>query len=200
MPVGKESKLANANEGVWKNMLHEAPQELGCRERHETLLVSACIILPAESDLFPIQRNQPVIADGHAMGIAAQIAENRCWTRHRLLDIDYPVFLPQRLKKSPEYLGIFQRPGCAAETQLVSAIGTLEALEKLATKDLLQNAERKKEAVPRSYPITAIGCQAADRYETVEMAMEQQVLTPTVQDRKESDLGTKVLGISCYFQ
>jgi hypothetical protein len=116
-----------------------------------------------------------------------------------LLDVDDPVFPAQRLKKSPECLGIFQRPGCAAETELVSAIGTLESLEKLATKDLLQNPKRKKEAVPRSHPMTAIGCEATDRHETVEMGMEQQVLAPTVQDSEESDLCTEVLRIGRYF-
>jgi hypothetical protein len=172
VPVGKESKLANAHEAVWKDMLYVAPQELGGRERHEALLVSACIILPAESDLFPIKGDQSVIADGNAMSIAAQVAKDRCWTRHRLLDIDDPVFPAQRLKKSPESLGIFQRPGGAAETQLVSAIGTLQSVEKLAPKDPLQNTEWKKEAVPRSHPMTAIGCQATDWHETVEMGME----------------------------
>ena len=48
--------------------------------------------------------------------------------------------------------------------------------------------------------MTAIGCQATDWHETVEMGMEQQVLAPTVQDRQESDLGAEVLGIGCYFQ
>ena len=47
--------------------------------------------------------------------------------------------------------------------------------------------------------MTAIGCKATDRHETVEMWMEQQVLTPTMQDREESDLCPKVLGIGCYF-
>ena len=168
MPVGKESKLANAHEAVWKNMLHVAPQELRCRECHEALLVSACIVLPAESDLFPIKGDQPVIADGNAMGIAAQIAKHRYGTRHRLFDIDDPVFPTQRLKKSPECLGIFQRPGGAAEAELVSAIGPFQSVEKLATKDFLENTERKKEAIPRSYPMAAIGGKAADRHETVE--------------------------------
>ena len=150
MPVGKESKLANADEAVWENMLHVAPQELRCRECHEALLVSACIVLPAESDLFPIERNEPVIADGNAMGITAQIAKHGCWTRHRLLDIDDPVFLTQRLNQSPECLGIFEWPGCAAETEFIPAIGTLESVEKLPAEDLLQNTEWKKKAIPRA--------------------------------------------------
>ena len=65
-----------------------------------------CVVLPAESDLFPIEGNESVIADGNAMRIAAQIAKHGCWTRHPLLDIDDPVLLMQRLKENPEGFGI----------------------------------------------------------------------------------------------
>src|SRR6185437_6877166 len=111
-------------------------------------------ILPAESDLFPIKRNEPVITNGNAMGIAAQIAKHRFWTRHRLFDINDPFFLTQRLHKGSECLGIFEWPGRAAETEFVPAIGTLESVEKLATEDLLQYTERKEKTIPRAYPTT----------------------------------------------
>jgi hypothetical protein len=110
VPVGQETKLANAHEAMWKNMLHVAPQELGCRECHQALLIAARIVLPTERDLFPIERNQPVIADGHAMGIAAQIAKHRLGTRHGLFDIDDPAFPIQRLQKCPECLGSLSGP------------------------------------------------------------------------------------------
>ncbi len=156
MPVGEEAELTNADEAVWKNMLHVAPQELRCRERHQALLVSVRIVLPAESDLLPIERNEPVIADGNAMRIAAQIAEHRFWACHRRFNIDDPVFPMQRLKQSPEGFGIFQWGGCTAETELTPTIRPLQSIEKLASKDLLQNTERKKEAIPRLYPMAAI--------------------------------------------
>jgi len=200
VPVSQESKLTNAHEAVWKNMLHVAPQELGGRECHEALFVSACMVLPTESYLFPIERNEPVIADRDPMGIAAQIAKHRCWTSHRLLDIDDPAFPTQRLNKSPECLGIFQRPGGATEAELVSAVCPFQSVEKLATKDFLEHTERKKEAIPWCYPMAAIGGKATDRHEAVDVWMEKQVLAPTVQDGEEPDLGAKVLGIGCYFQ
>jgi len=134
-----------------------------------------------------------VIADGNAMGIAAQIAKHRRWTCHRLLDIDDPVFLVQRLKKSPECLGIFQRPGGAAEAELVSAIGPFQSVEELATTNFLENTERKKEAIPRLYPMAAMGGKATDWHEAVDVWMEKQVLAPTVQDGEEPDLGAEVL-------
>src|SRR4051812_1593516 len=156
MPVGKESKLANADEAVWKDMLHVAPQELRCREGHQSLFFAACIVLPAESDLFPVEGNEPVITDGNAMGITAQITKQRLWTRQRLFDVDDPVFPMQRLKKSPEGFGIFQWRGRTAETELVPAIRTFKALKKLASKDFLQNADCEKEAIPGSYPTMVV--------------------------------------------
>jgi len=150
VPVGKESKLANTHESVWENMLHVAAQELRCRECHQPLLVSVRIVLPAERDLFPIERNEPVIADGSAVGIAAQIAKHRLAAGHSWFGVDDPVFPMQRLQQGPEYLGIFEWPGRAAETELVPAIRTLESLEKLAAEDLFQNAERKKETSSES--------------------------------------------------
>ena len=98
MPVGKEPKLANADEAVWEDMLYVTPQELRCRESHEALLVSVRIVFPTECDLFPIKRNEPVIADGNAMRIAAQIAKHRTGPSHGLLDINNPVFPTQRLQ------------------------------------------------------------------------------------------------------
>jgi len=157
MPVGKESKLANADEAVWEDMLHVAPQELRCRECHEALLVSVCIVLPAESDLFSIEGNKPVIADGNAMGIAAQIAKHGCWTRHCLFDIDDPVFSMQRLKKNPEGFGISQWCRRTADTELVPTIRTLESLEKLASEDFLENTDWKKETIPGAYPTKMAG-------------------------------------------
>ena len=118
-----------------------------------------------------------MIADGNAMGIAAQIAKHRCWTRHRLLDIDDPVFPMQRLKKSPECLGIFQRPGGTAEAELVSAIGPFQSVEDLATKNFLENTERKKEAIPWLYPMAAIGGKATNWHEAVDVRMEAPALT-----------------------
>ena len=97
-----------------------------------------------------------MIADGNAMGIAAQIAKLRLGTRHGLFDIDDPVFPMQRLQKGPEYLGIFEWPGRAAETQPTPAIRPLESVEKLATEDLLQYADRKEKAIPRPHTTTVV--------------------------------------------
>src|SRR3954453_20636499 len=78
------------------------------------------------------------------MGITAQITKHRLWTRQRLFDVDDPVFPMQRLKKGPKGFGIFQWRGRTAETELVPAIRTFESLEKLASKDFLENTDWEK--------------------------------------------------------
>jgi len=62
----------------------------------------------------------------------------------------------QRLKKSPEGFGIFQWRGRTAETELVPAIRTFESLEKLASKDFLENTAWEKETIPGSYPTMVV--------------------------------------------
>ena len=53
--IGQKAKLSNAHESARQHMLQEAPQELGGGERHLPLLVSACVILPAEGDALTIE-------------------------------------------------------------------------------------------------------------------------------------------------
>ena len=81
MAVGKKPKLANADEAVWGDMLHVTPQELRCRESHEALLVSVRVVFPTECDLFPIKRNEPVIAHGNAMEVVSQTAQQGWYGR-----------------------------------------------------------------------------------------------------------------------
>src|SRR5436305_13312273 len=87
------------------------------------------------------------------MGIAAQIAKHGFWTGHRLFDIDDPVLPTQGLKKSPECLGIFQRPGGAVKAELVSAIVRLADSSQLAIPEWMLKPETcegvKLEAKPR---------------------------------------------------
>ena len=68
-----------------------------------------------------------MVAYRNAMGIASEIAKHRHGTRHGYFDINDPGFPTQRLEKSAEGFGI-------AEAELVSAIGTFQAIEKLTSK------------------------------------------------------------------
>ena len=64
-------------------------------ERHSSLLISVGIIFPAESNLVMLESHEAVVGDGHAMGVAGEIAEHMMGTAKRWLGIDDPVLTEQ---------------------------------------------------------------------------------------------------------
>lgn len=76
--IGKISEAANAHETLRKQVQHKATQELFCLECLELFPVAMGTVPPAKGDQAIRKRNQAVIGNGHAMGIAAEIAERTC--------------------------------------------------------------------------------------------------------------------------
>jgi hypothetical protein len=66
----------------------KATQELGS---HDALLIAVSVVSPSEGHAMTIEAKQPLIADGHAMGIAAQIAQHAFGFTKSGLGIDDPV-------------------------------------------------------------------------------------------------------------
>ena len=49
------------------------------------------VVLPPEGDVALLQRDQPLIGDGHAMGRAGQILQDMLGGREGLLGVDDPL-------------------------------------------------------------------------------------------------------------
>jgi hypothetical protein len=94
--------MADAHEAAWEHMEQEAPQKLIDVKRHEPPLVVVRGIAPAEGDMIIFKLSQPMIGDGHAMRVAAEIAESVLRSAKGPLSVDDPLFpkgLPQRLRE-----------------------------------------------------------------------------------------------------
>lgn len=74
MPVGEETEVADAHKPPGQHMQEESAQELFHGQRHHPFLVLVRGIAPPESNAAIVERNEPVIGDRNAMGIAAEIA------------------------------------------------------------------------------------------------------------------------------
>ena len=68
--VGQESEVANAYEAFRKHVQQEAAQEFIERKSQQLLLVVVSGIAPAKSDLRFGERDQAMVGDGYAMGVA----------------------------------------------------------------------------------------------------------------------------------
>ena len=73
--------------------------------------------------------------------------------------------------------------------QLPLAIEPSESVEELATEQFTENTYVQQELLPGGDPSRAIKGESTGRNEAVDMRMEQQVLSPTVQDGQYADVG-----------
>src|SRR6202162_3249125 len=89
--VGEEAEVANAHEAFRKHVQQEAAQEFIERKSQQLLFVVVSRIAPAKSDLPFGERDQAMIRDGYAMGVAAQILEHILGVIARWFCIDHTV-------------------------------------------------------------------------------------------------------------
>ena len=94
--IGQETERADADKTAGQDVEQEAAQELLRIERHHSLFIALGIILPAESNLIVLESYKAVVGDGHAMGVAGEIAEHMMGTTEGWLGIDDPVDLTCR--------------------------------------------------------------------------------------------------------
>ena len=96
MSAGEIAEVADADEASGQHMLAEAAQELACGECHDALLIAMGVVFPSEAHAVTVEAEQAPIADGDAMGIAAEIAQHADGITEGRLGIDHPVALIER--------------------------------------------------------------------------------------------------------
>ena len=74
--VGEQAVVADAHEAPGQDMEEEAAQELHGFQSHAGLLVAVSVVPPDETDLLSIEGQQAMVGDGHAMGVAAEVAQH----------------------------------------------------------------------------------------------------------------------------
>jgi len=104
--IGQEAERADADKAAGQNVEQEAAQELLRTECHHSLLIPVGIILPAESNLVMLESHESMVGDGHAMGIAGEIAEHMMGTAEGGLGVDDPVLTEQGTQEGAERLFI----------------------------------------------------------------------------------------------
>src|ERR1700693_36438 len=76
LPIGEEAEVADAHEAAWQHVEQEAAEELVDRQSHDPLWGAVRGIAPSERDFAISQSKQPVVGDGDAVGVGAEIAQH----------------------------------------------------------------------------------------------------------------------------
>ena len=80
-----------------------------------------------------------MIGDGHAMGVAAEIAQHLHGSAEGGLGIDDPVVAVQAAEEFGELLRIGESGGRTGAAELVATVKTFQAGEELAAKDAAED-------------------------------------------------------------
>ena len=102
--IGQKAEVADAHEALGQDVEEEPAQELRRGQGHLPLLAAVGVILPAEGDTHPVKRQKPMVGDGHAMRVAAQIAENLSGAAEGRLGIHHPVLAVEAAQQLAELL------------------------------------------------------------------------------------------------
>jgi len=86
-----------------------------------------------------------------------------------------------------------QRPDRTAE--LVAAVERFQSGEELAAKDAAEDLHGQEERIAWADPLTVIRRESAGGNGAVNVRMEEQVLSPSMQDADDADLGAQVFAI-----
>ena len=89
--------MTDAVEALRKNVEQEAADEFVRAQCHGALAIGAiaAIILVSERDTMFVERDQPTVRDGDAVGISRQIGEHRFRPGERWLGVHDPALLAQ---------------------------------------------------------------------------------------------------------
>jgi len=95
--IRQQAVVADADESAGQNVQEEAAQELDGVEGHDALLAAVSIIPPAKTRTLSVEGQQAMVGDGHAVGIAAEIAQHMGRAAEGRLGINEP-FRPSQLR------------------------------------------------------------------------------------------------------
>ena len=158
---------------LWQDMEQEpADKRVRC-QRHDLLPLGTitAIILEPEGDASLVERDQPPVRDGDAVGVARQIGEHRFGASERRLGIDDPALLSDRRQVAQERAPVGKLRQMAEEGELAALVERHQPRQEQPPEQAAQHAHGKQEGGARRYPARPIKRNAAAGHDHVDMRM-----------------------------
>src|SRR5216684_1050871 len=106
--AGEQAMVADAMESFGQHVDEEPADELAGVECHRRVAAGAFdpVVLDLERNAVLVDRDQAMVRDGDAVGVARQIGEHGLRTRERALGVDEPALLLERGEECREHLRV----------------------------------------------------------------------------------------------
>ena len=157
-------------------------------------------VAPTKGDRAVVERNQSVVGDGYAVGIAAEVVEHILWTTERWFGVDDPMLSKQWPEPRGKDLRLSKWRQIAGKVQLPSLKSRLERVDELSAKYATEHVDGEKESRVRPNPAGVIGREPTRWDDAVDMGMNLEFLVPGVQHAEEADLGAEMAGVTSHFE
>lgn len=143
--VRQQAIATDAHESLGQHVQEEAAQELHGIEGHDPLLSSVGIITPSEADVLAVEGCDAVVADGHAVGVSAEVAQDMFRSAEGRLGIDEPSLPGQLRDQLLEPRSITEIACRTSQVEQVLTVEMAKSGEKLLAEDGAQNGNRQRE-------------------------------------------------------
>ena len=152
-------------------MQKETSQELLRGEGHLSFLIAVGIVLPAEGNLIALEGQETVVGDGHAMGVAGEIAQHMMGSAEGWLGIDDPVLTEQGAQEGAEGFLVLKRLESSGESELAHLKSSFQAGDELPAEDATEYVDGQKEGIAGMDPLRAIGGETSGWNHAVDVRM-----------------------------
>ena len=194
-PVGQEAEVPQPVEAVRGDVQHQAPQEFHGLERQGAQAVAALVILVAEGHLAVLQGHEPVVGDGHAMGIAGQVLEDVLGVLEGLFRVDDPLLVAHVGEEPVPGRGLGKLPTATRQGQVALRVESAPGLRGTGAESAARGRGRAGRSAVDTAPTGPIGRQAPGGQDTMEMGVMVQLLAPGVEHGEAADLRPEMLGV-----
>jgi hypothetical protein len=188
--------MANADQSGGQHVEQEAADEFDRIEGHGLGAGVIRVVFPVKADTAVFQSAKPVVGDGDAMSVARQILEHAPGTAEGRLDVNHPFEVSGFFTQGLERGRFRQIAKLAGEMELAFAKSLSQGEQEKFAEQAAENFIRKEEGIlPAGDPAGAVGGEASAGHDAMQVGMEMQILTPSVQHGEEADGGAEVSGV-----
>ena len=166
-------------------------------ERHGLEPVAAFdpVVLPFEGDAGFVERDEPGVRDGDAVGVAREIGEHGLRSGEGPLGEDHPLGAAQRRERGVEGALVGERREVAEEGEAAGCVQRREAVEEEAAEQAREHAHGQEEAGLAGDPARRRPATGRRRDDDVDMGMVGQRRAPGVQHGGQADARAQMLRV-----
>ena len=118
----------------------------------------------------------------------------------RGFSVNHPAPQVQPPEQFCKLFGIGEDTGRTGAAEFAALPQLLQGGEELAAENLSEDWDRQEEITSRRYPAASVGRQTTGRNYAVDVWVQQQILSPGMQDGNKADVRTQPFRVGRHFE